>query len=108
MARTKSFKERVGALKNLRPFVAMVWRTSPHLTVASLVLRLVRALLPVATLYVGKLIIDEVVLLVQMPDRPTTFEDWLDSGLLNWLGCAAGRRVRAGGAVRRARAASSR
>ena len=38
----------------------------------SLLLRLARALLPVATLYVGKLIIDDVVRLVQMPDRPTT------------------------------------
>jgi len=81
-----SLKERFGALRTLRPFVAMVWRTSPHLTVLSLVLRLVRALLPVVTLYIGKLIIDDVVQLVQMPDRPATFQDWLKSGLLNWLG----------------------
>ncbi len=39
----------------------LVWRTSPRLTAADLLLRLVRALLPVVTLYVGKLIIDEVV-----------------------------------------------
>jgi ATP-binding cassette subfamily B protein len=64
----------------------MVWRTSPHLTVLSLMLRLVRALLPVVTLYIGKLIIDDVVQLVQMPDRPATFEEWLKSGRLNWLG----------------------
>ena len=57
----RSLKERVGALRNLRPFLAMVWRTSPHLAASSLFLRIVRALLPVATLYVGKLIIDEVV-----------------------------------------------
>jgi hypothetical protein len=67
LARTRSLKERVGALKNLRPFIAMVWETSPHLAAASLVLRLVRALLPVATLFIGKLIIDDVVLLVQRP-----------------------------------------
>lgn len=86
-ARTaRSLKERVGALKNLRPFIAMVWQTSPQLTAASLVLRLVRALLPIATLYVGKLIIDEVVLLVQRPDKPATLQQWLDSGLLNTLG----------------------
>jgi ATP-binding cassette subfamily B protein len=81
-----SLKERFGALRTLRPFVAMVWRTSPHLTVLSLMLRLVRALLPVVTLYIGKLIIDDVVQLVQMPDRPATFEEWLKSGRLNWLG----------------------
>ncbi len=83
---TRSFKERVGALRNLRPFMAMVWRTSPHLTAASLALRLIRALVPVATLYIGKLIIDDVVLLVQMPDKPITLQQWLDSGRLNWLG----------------------
>ena len=86
MARTRSFKERVGALKNLRPFVAMVWNTSPHLAAASLVLRLIRALLPVATLFIGKLIIDDVVLLIQQPGKPNTLQGWLDSGLLNWLG----------------------
>jgi ATP-binding cassette, subfamily B, bacterial len=65
----------------------MVWRTSPPLTAASLLLRLLRALLPVVTLYIGKLIIDDVVLLVQAPpDRPETLRQWLDSGLLNRLG----------------------
>jgi ATP-binding cassette subfamily B protein len=83
---THTLKERVGALRNLRPFMAMVWRTSPHLTAASLMLRLLRALLPVVTLYVGKLIIDDVVLLVQMPGKPETLAQWLASGLLNWLG----------------------
>jgi hypothetical protein len=82
----RTLKERFGALGNLRPFLAMVWRTSPSLTMASLALRLVRALLPVATLFVGKLIIDEVVLLVQTPDKPGTFQAWLDSGLANRLG----------------------
>ena len=84
-ARTRSLKERVGALKNLRPFIAMVWATSPQLTAASLVLRLTRALLPVVTLYVGKLIIDDVVLLVQLPERPHSLAEWLRSGRLNWL-----------------------
>ncbi|MEP7247225.1 MAG: ABC transporter ATP-binding protein [Gammaproteobacteria bacterium] len=82
----KSIKERMGALRNLRPFLRMVWRTSPGLTLSTLLLRLVRALLPVATLYVGKLIIDDVVMLVQMPARPQSFQDWLASGHFNWLG----------------------
>src|ERR1700744_1225879 len=82
----QSFKQRVGALRNLRPFIAMVWRTSPGLTSTLLALRTTRALLPVATLYVGKLIVDDVVRLVQMPGKPETFVQWLPSGLLNWLG----------------------
>ncbi|RCW82649.1 ABC transporter ATP-binding protein [Phyllobacterium bourgognense] len=81
-----TLRERFGALKNLWPFLLMVWRTSPYLTAASLVLRLGRALLPVITLFVGKLIIDDVVLLVQTPNKPQTLSQWLNSGLLNWLG----------------------
>src|SRR5450631_3383805 len=83
---SRSLKERVGALRNLWPFLQVVWRTSPQFTAASLLLRLVRALLPVAALYIGKLIIDDVILLVQAPDRPETFQRWLQNGLLNRLG----------------------
>jgi ATP-binding cassette subfamily B protein len=84
-AANRSLKERVGALRNLRPFLSMVWRTSRALTAASLLLRLVRAVMPVVTLFVGKLIIDNVVLLVQAPHKPETLRLWLHSGLLNWL-----------------------
>ena len=41
--------------------LGMVWETSPPLVLASIVLRLFRALLPLATLWVAKLIIDAVV-----------------------------------------------
>ena len=63
----QSWRERLGALRNLPPFLKVVWRTSPALTLSQSLLRVVRALLPVAMLYVGKLVIDEVVLLVQAP-----------------------------------------
>ncbi|UHQ21182.1 ABC transporter ATP-binding protein/permease [Lysobacter sp. 5GHs7-4] len=59
-----SLRERFDALRNLPPFLRQIWRTSPSLTLITLGLRLVRAFLPVATLYVGKLIIDEAVRLV--------------------------------------------
>jgi ATP-binding cassette, subfamily B, bacterial len=81
----RSLKERVGALKNLGPFLLMVWRTSRRLTATSLALRLLRAVLPVVTLYVGKLIIDDVVLLAQAPHKPETLRLWLGSGVLNRL-----------------------
>src|SRR5262245_26678160 len=81
-----SLKERFSALRTLRPFIAMVWRTSPSLAASSLLLRLVRALVPIVALYIGKLIIDDIVQLVQMPDRPATLEAWLASGRLSWLG----------------------
>jgi ATP-binding cassette subfamily B protein len=59
-----SLRERVGALRNIPPFLREIWATSKPLTIASLGLRLVRALLPIITLYIGKLIIDEAVRLV--------------------------------------------
>ncbi|MCB6574825.1 hypothetical protein LI165_12430, partial [Phascolarctobacterium faecium] len=45
------------------PFLVMVWRASPALMLAMVALRLMRALMPVAMLWVGKLIIDQVVAL---------------------------------------------
>ncbi|MEO0560340.1 MAG: ABC transporter ATP-binding protein, partial [Bacteroidota bacterium] len=56
-----SFRERVGALKNLPPLFRLVWATSPTLFTTNVVLRVLRALIPVTSLYVGKLIVDEVV-----------------------------------------------
>ncbi len=81
----RTFRERFGALRTLRPFVVMIWQTSPGLTLGLLLLRFVRALLPVASLYIGKLIIDDVVKLVALPDRPVTFQDWMASGQLKGL-----------------------
>lgn len=75
------FSARWAALKNIPPFLAMVWRASPALTLAMLVLRLIRALMPVAMLWVGKLIIDQVVALSALPDAPQTLEGWWQSGL---------------------------
>jgi ATP-binding cassette subfamily B protein len=82
----RTFRERFGALKTLRPFMAMVWRTSPSLTMGLLVLRVLRALLPVVSLYIGKLIIDDVVMLLQLPDRPVTWQGWVESGHLTGIG----------------------
>lgn len=78
-------RERFGALRNLPPFLKLVWRTSPSLTAGDLTLRLVRALLPVATLYIGKLIIDEVVRLAGVHGANPRLGDWLAQGLLDHL-----------------------
>ena len=53
-------RERFGALRHVPALLRLVWRASPGLTVASVALRLGRAVLPVLALYVGKLILDEV------------------------------------------------
>ncbi|HSK77663.1 MAG TPA: ABC transporter ATP-binding protein, partial [Thermoanaerobaculia bacterium] len=82
----RSLRERFGALRNLPPFLKLIWRINPRLAVADLLLRLVRALLPVLTLYVGKLIIDEVISLVGLPGAPAGLSGWLASGRLDHLG----------------------
>jgi ATP-binding cassette subfamily B protein len=79
-------RERFGALRNLPPFLRLIWQTSRVLTVSTLLLRFIRALVPVVTLYIGKLIIDEVILLAAMPGAPSTLGEWLSSGLLSRLG----------------------
>ncbi|MBA4168524.1 MAG: ABC transporter ATP-binding protein, partial [Chitinophagaceae bacterium] len=56
-----TLKERFSALQNLPRFFRLVWQTSPQLTIANIVLRLARSAIPVAVLYIGKLIIDQVV-----------------------------------------------
>ncbi|MGV8960331.1 MAG: ABC transporter ATP-binding protein [Stenotrophomonas sp.] len=80
-----SLRARFNAMRNLPPFLNMIWRTSRGLTLASLGLRLLRSLLPVAMLYVGKLIIDEAVRLAGLPGAFPSLEQALSTHLLNHL-----------------------
>jgi ATP-binding cassette subfamily B protein len=82
---SQSFRERVGALGNLAPFLKQIWETSPPLTVAGIAFRVVRAVLPVATLYVGKLIIDEALRLTGLELGDAGLSEWLSSGELTAL-----------------------
>jgi ATP-binding cassette subfamily B protein len=81
----RSLRERFGSLRNIPPFLSLVWRTSPSMMLAQSVLRLARALLPVATLYVGKLIIDEVIRLVAAPHPVDDLRSWYEQGALDHL-----------------------
>ncbi len=56
----RALRDRLGALRHLPALFRLVWAASPGLTLASLGLRLVRAVLPVVMLYVAKLILDGV------------------------------------------------
>ena len=68
-----SFKDRFSALNNLPAFFKLVWQTSPSLALANAFLRLIRSAIPMALLYVGKMIIDEVVLAGKAPNHSTVF-----------------------------------
>lgn len=56
-----SVKDRFAALQNLPRFFTLVWQSSKGMMMADIALRILRAAIPVATLYVGKLIIDGIV-----------------------------------------------
>jgi ATP-binding cassette subfamily B protein len=58
---TPTWRERLRALRHLRTLLRLVWTTEPRYVVGILVLRVVRAGVPVAVLWVGKLIVDQVV-----------------------------------------------
>ena len=70
MSAGETIRDQFGSLRTLPACFALIWRISPGLTSATLGLRLLRALLPVATLFVGKLIIDQVVYLTHLPAPP--------------------------------------
>jgi ATP-binding cassette subfamily B protein len=55
------WRDRMASLRNVRPLLGMVWETSPPLVLGTTILRLIRALLPLAMLWVSKLILDAVV-----------------------------------------------
>jgi ATP-binding cassette, subfamily B, bacterial len=58
-----SWKERLSALRNLPAFFKLVWEASPQMTVINAVLRILKSAIPLAILYTGKLIIDQVIVL---------------------------------------------
>ena len=69
-------KDRFSALSNLPRFFKLVWQTSPSLTIANAALRILKSGTPVAILYVGKLIIDQVVHISQGNQSISTTYLW--------------------------------
>ena len=60
-------KDRISALRNLPRFFKLVWQSSPGLMLANAILRILRSAIPVAILYVGKLIIDGILHIKENP-----------------------------------------
>ncbi len=66
-----SWRERIAALRYVLPLIKLVWQTHRGYTTAMIALRLIRAFIPVATLWIGKLIIDAVLAMREaQPDLP--------------------------------------
>jgi len=78
-AKKMTWRERLTALKYVPPFFKLVWKTHRGFTVLMIVFRLLRAFVPVATLWVGKLIIDAVLIARTSPDASNqTFYNHFD------------------------------
>ena len=63
-----TLKEQFFAFRNIPRLLGMIWGTNPWLAIGSALLRLVQGALPLASLYVGKLIVDEIVHLTAQPN----------------------------------------
>ncbi|HKO62757.1 MAG TPA: ABC transporter ATP-binding protein [Pyrinomonadaceae bacterium] len=92
-----SLRDRITVLKNVPPFIKLVWQTHAGLTVGMIALRLVRAFIPLAILWIGKLIIDEV--LTARASALTTSYLWKLVGLEIALAFAAETLSRASAVV---------
>lgn len=74
-----SWRERARALRSIPAFLRLVWETHRGYTIATVGLRLLRAGVPIATLWVAKLIVDAVV--SARMGRPNLSRLWLLVGL---------------------------
>ncbi len=74
-----SYKQQFSALQNLPRFFLMIWDTSPAMSMGNIALRLLQSAVPLATLYIGKEIIDEVILLID--HKGSLDKLWLFVGL---------------------------
>lgn len=71
-----SFRQRLAALNNLPKFFKLIWQTSRWLTCINICLRIVRSSIPISILYIGKLIIDQVILLSRSHENLSHHRIW--------------------------------
>src|SRR5829696_7610469 len=69
------WRVRLQAMKHVPRLLRLVWRTEPRYVAGILALRVARSLVPLAVLWIGKLIVDEVVRAVSVAGAGTAV-DW--------------------------------
>src|SRR5258705_13127606 len=75
-APSPTWGQRLAALKHVPPLVRLVFQTHRGYTVAIMALRAVRSLIPVAVLWIGKLIIDGVITAAAPARAGPTLDFW--------------------------------
>lgn len=83
--------EQFSSLRNVPRFFRMIWKVSPGLSLWNVSLRLVQSGVPLAMLYVGKVIIDLVVQALQHPGEPPVSS--IGHPLWFWVGLEFGLAV---------------
>ena len=68
-----NWKANFKALKYIPRFFKLIWETNSSLFLVNIFLRLFKSFLPVILLYIGKLIIDEVVLQISLDEKQMTY-----------------------------------
>ncbi len=72
----KSWRDRAAALRNIPPVLKLLWSSGPPVVAGELAARILTALIPVATFWVAKTIIDMVVAKVKNPATPFPQSIW--------------------------------
>ena len=69
----QTLREQFAALRNLPRFFRLIWRANPYMATANAALRLLKSAVPLLVLYVGKEIIDSILLLIDGESTDTTY-----------------------------------
>ncbi len=69
----EGLSEQFSALRHLPRFFRLIWETNKYMTLGNIALRFIKAGIPLATLWVGKEIIDEVIRLIDVQDGSTQY-----------------------------------
>ena len=73
----KSWRERLTALRNVPPVLRIVWQSGPVVVTLGLIFRLITSLVPIAALWITKLIIDGIVHAISSQQPVPTSLWWL-------------------------------
>lgn len=91
---TIAWKDRIRALKNIPPLLGMVWQAGPGVVLGSAAVRIAAGVIPVATIFVPNLIIQDIVDLLEHKIQHLPRDFWwlvvLEFGLAS-LGAILGR-----------------
>ena len=71
----KKLKEKLKSTQRLLPALRLVWQSSPRWTIARVAILIIQGILPVISIYLGKLIIDTVAASLTTADKTAAFNN---------------------------------